>query len=114
VRGINGKRPQPLMALELANDIRRQRAELRRALAGGSLSAAELLRDPPRAVGRWSIAELLMSQQRWGRVKCRKFLAQNQVGESRLVRDLTERQRRLLADELDRPAPRAASVRPKV
>ena len=102
------------MALELANDIRRQRAEVRRALADGSLSAAGLLRDPPPAVGRWSIAELLMSQPRWGRVKCRKFLAQNQIAESKMVRDLTERQRRLLADQLDRLPAGAALVRAKL
>lgn len=96
------------MALELANDVRRQRAELRRQLADGRLSAAELLLDPPPAAGRWPITELLMSQRRWGRVKCRKFLAKNQIGESKTVRDLTERQRRLLADQLDCAPPRPA------
>jgi hypothetical protein len=109
VHGIDGKRPQTLMALELANDVRRQRAELRRQLAEGTLSAAQLLLDPPPAVRGWSIGELLVSQRRWGRIRCQKFLAMNKIGESKNVRDLTERQRRLLAEQLEPSIPREAS-----
>ena len=107
MREIDGKRPQSLMALALANDVRRERAELRRALAQGSVSAAQLLLDPPPAARGWPIADLLVSQRRWGQIKCRKFLAKNQIGESKKVGDLTERQRRLLADQLELAPPHA-------
>lgn len=102
------------MALALANDVRRERAELRRALARGSLSAAQLLLDPP-ACGAWvADRELLVSQRRWGQIKCRKFLAKNQIGESKKVGDLTERQRRLLVDQLELASPREAVVRTRL
>ena len=114
MRETDGKRPQSLIALALANDVRRERAELRRALAQGSRSAAQLLLDPPPAARGWPIGELLVSQRRWGRIKCRKFLARNQIGESKKVGDLTERQRRLLADQLDLAPPREALVRTRL
>jgi hypothetical protein len=41
-----------------------------------------------------------MSQRRWGTTRCRKFLVRNQINETKAVGTLTERQRRLLADQL--------------
>ena len=93
--------------MKLANDVRRQRAELRRQLAAGSVSAAQLLLDPPPAVQGWSIGELLVSQRRWGRAKCQRFLAKNQIGGLKNIRDLTERQRGLLAGQLKPGVPGA-------
>jgi hypothetical protein len=43
-----------------------------------------------------------MSQQRWGRVRCRNFLNRQQIGEMKPVGTLTDRQRRLLAEALSR------------
>jgi hypothetical protein len=114
VYGADGNRPQSLMALELANDVRRERAGLRRQLADGRLSAAQLLLDPPAAVRGWSVAELLVSQRGWGRVKCRKFLEKNQISESKNVRDLTERQRWLLAGQLESILARDGLLRTKL
>jgi hypothetical protein len=48
----------------------------------------------------WAIGDLLMSQRRWGTTRCRKFLVRNQINETKSVGALTERQRRLLADQL--------------
>ncbi len=89
-----------LVSLRLANEVRRLRAELKRQIADGTVSAAEVLLNPPSAAGRWSVAELLMSQRSWGRAKCKKCLARAEINESKLIRDLTERQRRLLARDL--------------
>ena len=96
------RQPQRLRALERANEIRLARAELKRRIAYGDISAAEVILDPPGAAESWEIGELLMSQRRWGSSRCRKFLLHNQINETKPVGALTERQRRLLADQLGR------------
>lgn len=92
--------PQRLRALEHANAVRLARAELKRRIAEGEISAAEVILDCPEAVRRWTVAELLMSQRRWGSTRCRKFLERNGVSEIKAIGSLTERQRRLLAEQL--------------
>lgn len=94
--------PQQLRALKRANEVRLARAELKRRIAEGEASAAEVILDCPWEASNWSVGELLMCQRRWGVNRCRKFLAHNHVGEMKAVGTLTERQRRLLATELVR------------
>jgi hypothetical protein len=65
------------------------------------VSAAEVILAPPNAASSWAIGDLLMSQRRWGSTRCRKFLVRNQINETKAVGALTERQRRLLAGQLD-------------
>jgi hypothetical protein len=92
--------PQRLRALERANMIRLARAELKRRIAGGDVSAAEIILACPREASSWTVAELLVSQRRWGSTRCRKFLERNNISEIKPIGDLTERQRRLLAGQL--------------
>jgi hypothetical protein len=92
--------PQRLRALERANAVRLARAELKRRIAGGELSAAEVILACPPESCSWSLGDLLMSQRRWGSTKCRKFLGRNQITETKPVGALTERQRQLLAAQL--------------
>jgi hypothetical protein len=99
---LTTRQPQRLRALERANQIRLARAELKRRIADGDISAAEVILCPPGAAISWEIGELLMSQRRWGSSRCRKFLLRNQISETKAVGALTERQRRLLADQLTR------------
>ena len=96
--------PQPdrLLALKRANEIRRARAILKRRIGAGHLSAAEVILDCPVEASRWPVAELLASQRHWGSAKCRKFLARNRISEAKPVGELTERQRHLLAAQLER------------
>ena len=93
--------PQRLRALERANAVRLARAELKRRIAEGEASAAEIILDPPAEAYSWAVGELLMSQRRWGTTRCRKFLGRYQISETKTLGALTERQRRLLADELE-------------
>ena len=58
--------PQRLRALERANAVRLARAELKRRIAEGEASAADIILDPPAEAFSWAIGELLMSQRRWG------------------------------------------------
>jgi hypothetical protein len=101
-------RQQRLGALERANEIRHARAELRRRVQVGELSAADVILDCPPEASRWPVEELLASQRGWGKATARKFLAHNGIREIKPVGELTERQRRLLATQLD-PYRRAGS-----
>lgn len=95
--------PQRLRALEHANAVRLARAELKRRIAKGDVSAAEVILACPESVQRWTVGELLTSQRRWGSKRCRKFLERNGISEIKLLGSLTERQRRVLAAQLRDP-----------
>jgi hypothetical protein len=47
-----------------------------------------------------AIADLLLSQHRWGRTRCRRFLASIPMSETKTVGSMTERQRRALSARL--------------
>jgi hypothetical protein len=95
--------PQRAKALLAANEIRRARATLKRRIALGEVSAAEVLLANPKAAQSWPIGELLTSQRRWGTTRCRKFLGRHQLVETKLIGTLTDRQRRILAASLQAP-----------
>jgi hypothetical protein len=93
--------PQRLQALERANLVRLARAELKRRIADGDVSAAEVILDSPWEASSWSVGELLVSQRRWGAIRTRKLLASLQISETRTVSALTVRQREVLAAQLE-------------
>jgi hypothetical protein len=96
-----GPEPHRLLALERANEVRRARAQLKRRISAGRLSAAEVILDCPLEASTWPVAEQLVSQRRWGSAKCRKFLARYRISEVKPIGELTERQRHLLAAQLE-------------
>jgi hypothetical protein len=98
---MSTSQPQRLRALERANAVRLARAGLKRRIAEGDASAAEVILACPPEAESWSVAELLMSQRRWGGTKCRKFLSRHHIVETKKVGALTERQRHMLADGLE-------------
>jgi len=89
--------PQHMQALELANRVRLARATLKRRVGTGDLSVAEVIVTCPWEAESMPIMDLLMSQRRWGRTRCRKFLTSIRMSETKTVGSLTERQRRTLA-----------------
>ena len=89
--------PQHMRALERANQVRLARAELKRRVAIGATDAAEVILDCPWEAESMAVADLLMSQRRWGQTRCRKFLAQVPMSEKKPIGSMTERQRRTLA-----------------
>jgi hypothetical protein len=93
--------PQRLRALERANEVRLARADLKRRIAEGEVLAAAVILESPWEARSWAIGELLLSQRRWGSTRCRKFLARHQISETKPVGTLTERQRRLMASQLE-------------
>jgi hypothetical protein len=89
--------PQYMRALERANQVRLARAELKRRVALGDLCVAAVILDCPWEADSMAVADLLMSQRRWGQTRCRKFLAQIAMSEKKTVGSMTDRQRRTLA-----------------
>jgi hypothetical protein len=89
--------PQYMRALERANQVRLARAELKRRVALGEICVAAVILDCPWEAESMAVADLLMSQRRWGQTRCRKFLAQLAMSEKKTVGSMTDRQRRTLA-----------------
>ena len=76
--------------------------EMKRSIAAGELTAAEVVLGCPWQAHSMSISDLLMSQKRWGRTRCRRLLMSLGVPENKQVGTLTERQRVALAAVLTR------------
>jgi hypothetical protein len=91
-----------MQALAYANRVRLARAALKRSVMAGKLTAEEVIRSCPSEAETMTLAELLRSQRRWGRTRARKFLLALSLNESRQIGRLTERQRMLVAAELQR------------
>ncbi len=105
--------PQHLRALHRANEVRLARAELKRRVACGEISAGEVILESPWEAESMTVADLLMSQRRWGITRCRKVLGQIPVSETKTVGTLTARQRQALAELLD-PAGDGARIEREV
>lgn len=93
--------PQHLQALQRANRVRLARAELKRSIAEGEVTAGEVILTSPWEASSMAIGDVLMSQRRWGGTRCRKFLAMFRISETKTVGSLTDRQRHALAAQLD-------------
>src|SRR3954449_3477261 len=89
--------PQHIRALQRANEVRLARAELKRAVAHGGIRVSDIVLNPPWEAESMTIADLLMSQRRWGVTRCRKLLQVIPMSENKTVGSMTDRQRRALA-----------------
>jgi len=94
--------PQHMDALRQANEVRLARAELKRRVADGEISAGEVVGTCPWEVRTMTVLELLMSQRRWGRIKARKILDDTDLPETKRLGRLTERQRGAVIAALQR------------
>jgi len=94
---ISPGRPQHLRALARANEVRLARADLKRRVADGDVPAAEVILDARWETETMMVADLLMSQHRWGHTRCRKFLQCIPMSENKTIGSMTDRQRRALA-----------------
>ena len=93
--------PQHMQALAQANRVRLARAELKRQVSDGEATVAEIVLTQPWEAESMAISDLLMSQHRWGRTRCRRFLASIPMLETKSVGSMTERQRKELAKRLN-------------
>jgi hypothetical protein len=94
---VGVEQEQHLRALEYANRVRLARARMKRKVAAGELSAADVILSCPWQSHTMAISDLLMSQKRWGRTRCRRLLLSHNVPENKQIGTLTERQRLALA-----------------
>jgi hypothetical protein len=94
--------PQHLMALRRANEVRLARAELKRRIGNQELCAAQVVLECPWEADSMEISDILMSQRRWGRARCRRLLLSLGLPENKQLGTLTQRQRFELASVLSR------------
>ena len=99
--------PQHMRALARANEVRLARAELKRRVMEGETTAAAVILESPWEVENMAVAELLMSQHRWGHTRARRFLSTIPISETKTIGSMTDRQRRALADLLAAQTPHA-------
>lgn len=90
-RSIDGA--QRLQALERANQVRTARAQLKRRIAAGELTAAEVILSSRWETESMPIGEVLVSQRHWGEGRSRGFLARLGLLEGKTIGSMTPRQR---------------------
>jgi hypothetical protein len=89
---------QRLDALDRANRIRVQRAQLKRALKAGETTFDQILIDPPDYVLTAKVYDMLLAVPRLGRVRAGRLLTQCRISQSKTIGGLSERQRGELVD----------------
>jgi hypothetical protein len=97
---------QRMDALARANQIRIQRAQLKRDLKSGRRSIHSLLQDPPEYIETAKVFDMLLAVPKYGRVKVNKILAHCRIAPSKTIGGLSERQRSELVQLLHHPAAR--------
>jgi hypothetical protein len=95
--------PQRIKALAHANQVRQARAALKRRIADGHVSAAEVILFNSWEVRSMAVADVLTSQRHWGDMRCRKLLLAVGLKETKPIGSMTERQRLALAARLNAP-----------
>ncbi|HEX6117100.1 MAG TPA: integration host factor, actinobacterial type [Solirubrobacterales bacterium] len=93
---------QRMKALRKANDIRSQRAQLKRDLKAGKKKIETLLLDPPEYVLSAKTFDMLLAVPKLGRVKANRILGQCRISPSKTIGGLSERQRGELVANLRR------------
>ena len=93
---------QRMDALQRANEIRTQRAQLKRDLKGGRIQVHSLLLDPPEYVQTAKVFDLLLAVPKYGRVKVNRLLTQCRISPSKTIGGLSQRQRQELVAFLRR------------
>ena len=84
---------QRMDALQRANDVRTQRARLKRDLKAGRQPIADLLLEPPAYLETAKVFDLLLAVPKYGRVKVNKILTQCRISPSKTIGGLSQRQR---------------------
>ena len=96
---------QRIDALNMANEIRTRRAQLKRDLKAGRASITTLLLDPPAFLETAKVFDMLLAVPKVGRVKATNILNGCRISPSKTFGGLSDRQRAELAGRLDREPP---------
>lgn len=92
---------QCVEALRRANEVRSANGLLKRAIRAGSVSAADVLLNPPVEALSMPIAALLMAVPRFGEARVSRLLRPLHISPQRRIGRLTERERQVLAAAVD-------------
>ena len=87
---------QRLGALAKANEVRRERAQLKRELAAGWVELERVLSDPPICAQTAMVRDLLLAVSRVGPARADRALARCQIAANKTVASLSKRQRAAL------------------
>jgi hypothetical protein len=93
---------QRMDALKRANEIRTERARLKRDLKGGRVQIHGLLLGPPDYLLTAKVFDLLLAVPKYGRVKVNRILTHCRISPSKTIGGLSERQRNELVSYLRR------------
>jgi hypothetical protein len=92
---------QRMAALEIANEARALRAQLKRDLKADRASIAELLLDPPAFLQTAKVFDMLLALPKVGRVKAAKIMNNCRISPNKTFSGLSDRQRAELAERLN-------------
>jgi hypothetical protein len=93
---------QRMDALKRANEIRTQRARLKRDLKAGRSQIHGLLLNPPDYLLTAKVFDLLLAVPKYGRVKVNRILTYCRISPSKTIGGLSDRQRNELVSFLRR------------
>lgn len=82
-----------MRALEMANEIRTKRAQLKKDLKAGKTKIDVLLLDPPEWLGSAKVFDIILAVPKYGRVKVNRILNQCRISPSKTIGGLSQRQR---------------------
>jgi hypothetical protein len=89
-----------LAALKRANDVREERAKLKRALRSGEASVAELVISPPEFLLSARLSQVLLAVPGYGQVRVNRLLKRCRISTLKTIGGLSQRQREELAQVL--------------
>jgi len=89
-------------ALRRANEIRSERARLKRDLKGRRVQVHGLLLDPPEYLQTAKVFDVMLAVPKYGRVKVNRILTQCRISPSKTIGGLSQRQRHELVSYLTR------------
>lgn len=95
---VSGQAPersldQRMEALHRANEIRSQRALLKKGLKDGSVRIRDVIAEPPKFIETAKVMDILMAVPRCGKVRATKYLNQCRIAQGKTIGGLTDRQR---------------------
>lgn len=85
-------------ALDKANAVRKERAELKRNIRAGRVDVAALIENPPDWLETMKVFELLKALPKVGRIKANTLMRKFKISPSKTVGGLSDRQRLELAN----------------
>ncbi len=84
---------QRMIALNRANEIRTERANLKRDLKARRKFIHDILLEPPDYLETMKVFDLMLATPKYGRVKVNKILQQCRISPSKTVGGMSQRQR---------------------